>query len=367
MKRVLIYRDSLLPISETFIAAQARALRSYDPIFVGLQRTDPCLPLEFKTILLTDKRRIQSRKRSEFLIRLCLAPAFYTKLGRAKAELMHAHFAPDGVRGSRISKHLGIPLIVSLHGYDVTTRQDFKTKYAKLWKEASLFVCVSEFIRRKAIEAGFPLGKLITHYTGIDKNEFVSSAEKRVPGLVLFVGRLVEKKGCEVLIRAMEYVSRQAPNAHLLVVGDGPLRPALSELGSQIKAPIRFAGALSPEQVRYWMRKATVFCVPSLTAANGDSEGFGMVFLEAQACGTPVVSTLHGGIPEAVRNMETGTLTQEGKVDELADAIVMYLTQPKLAAEHGARGQLWVKERFDLSKQTDLLEDIYEQVITQRS
>jgi glycosyltransferase involved in cell wall biosynthesis len=280
------------------------------------------------------------------------------------ARLIHAHFAPDGTKGAKLAQRLGMPLIVTLHGYDITMYQDFVKRYSDLWKEAALFLCVSDFIRSKAIEAGFPSVKLKTHYIGIDTDAFRPAAPDRIPGLVLFVGRLVEKKGCEVLIRAMEHVVRRMPAAELCVIGDGPLRESLSTLSSQLKVPTRFLGALPATEVRLWMQKAAVFCAPSLTAANGDSEGFGMVFLEAQACGTPVVSSLHGGIPEAVSNSVTGTLTPEDDVPALAEAIEAYLASPQLGAQHGANGRAWVKDRYDLFNQTKLLEDIYDEVST---
>jgi glycosyltransferase involved in cell wall biosynthesis len=242
-------------------------------------------------------------------------------------------------------------------------RQNFPDRYRTLWDKASLFLCVSRFIRAEAIDAGFPPGKLVVHRIGIDSRKFHPSSAPKGCRVVLFVGRLVEKKGCEVLLRAMAIVCATAPDALLVIIGDGPLRHPLGALASALNVDATFLGAQAPADVHSWMQKATVFCVPSQRAENGDSEGLGMVFLEAQACGIPVVSTLHGGIPEAVENGETGLLAPEGNVQALAQALIAYLLDSELAERHGAAGRARVVREFDLHEQTACLEGIYESVV----
>jgi colanic acid/amylovoran biosynthesis glycosyltransferase len=112
--------------------------------------------------------------------------------------------------------------------------------------------------------------------------------------------------------------------------------------------------------------KARVLCNPSVTAADGDSEGFGMVFTEAQAMGTPVVSHLHGGIPEAVCHGETGLLAPERDVAALATHLHRLLTDNVFWQACSRRATRWVRERFDLRKQTRLLEHIYDEVVIEQ-
>ena len=106
-------------------------------------------------------------------------------------------------------------------------------------------------------------------------------------------------------------MQRHEPAAELVVIGDGPLRPDYEALAAGLGVRCRFLGTQPPAVVREWMARAAVFCVPSVVAASGDAEGFGIVFIEAQAMGLPVVSTLSGGIPEAVKHGETGLLVAE--------------------------------------------------------
>lgn len=363
MKTALIFKSSLLRPSETFIADQALALRSFHPVFIGLKR--PARSLDFKgdRLYLANGTGIASKLRAELYIRTGFGPVFHSCLRSLHANLVHAHFAPDGVHACTLAKKLRIPLIVTLHGYDVTTRQDFSKLYFRLWKQAKQFICVSEFIRHKAIEAGFPEEKLCVHHTGIRVPTSVPDFSSRTPDLILFVGRLVEKKGVETLIRAMQKVQASHPAASLVLIGDGPLRRELEELATALDVSCQFVGLQPPEVVRDYMLKAGLLCAPSQTASNGDSEGLPTVILEAQAVGLPVVSTFHSGIPDAVIVHETGLLVEERDWQAVAESIIFYLDHPGAAALHGQRGRQRVIDRFDITKQTRVLEAIYERAL----
>jgi glycosyltransferase involved in cell wall biosynthesis len=199
----------------------------------------------------------------------------------------------------------------------------------------------------------------------VDESWFTPSANRQQEGTkqVLFVGRLVEKKGCKHLIEAMHEVQRVIPDALLTVVGDGPLRSSLEESATRLGVRCDFVGAQDAGAIRRYLRRADVFCVPSVTAADGDSEGFGIVFIEAQAAGVPVVSFRHGGIPEAVHDGISGLLAAEGNVDELARHIIQFLADDDLRLAAGAAGRKYVKERYSLTMRTAELEDIYDRVL----
>jgi glycosyltransferase involved in cell wall biosynthesis len=363
MKTVLIYKDVLLRISETFIAAQVGALKNFQPKYVGLRQPTPSQVFDGKPVYLAHGQGALSKVRSRLYQFVPVAPFFHLQIRRHRADLIHAHFAPDGLHAARLAMKLQIPLIVTLHGYDVTVSQNFAARYSQLWKQASLFLCVSGFIRRKALEAGFPPDKLLVHHIGIDTGKFQPPAEPRVHGLILFVGRLTEKKGCEALLRALDIVRETVPGAHLAAIGEGPLRPTLEALASSLRLPCEFLGPQPPAKVREWMQKASILCAPSQTASDGDSEGLPMVILEAMAVGLPIVSTFHAGIPEAVADGKSGLLSPEGDVHSLAQSLIRYLQFPELAAQHAAAGIASVREEFNLTKQTSILENVYDKVL----
>jgi colanic acid/amylovoran biosynthesis glycosyltransferase len=356
---VLIFKESLLPMSETFIEAQAQHLREFTARYIGLGRVSPSLSVGSDSILLTSGQSIVAKGIQRLYRRVAYAPRFHRRALSAKACLIHAHFASGGRSALPLAGRLKIPLIVTLHGSDVTTRVDYRKRYRQLWNEATLFLCVSNFIRQKAIEAGFPETKLRVHYIGVDQDVFRSRNESRHSDTVLFIGRLVEKKGCAVLLHAMAVAKRSRPGVRTVVIGDGPLRQSLEALGRRLGISCHFMGTQSTEVVRRWLSVARVLCVPSVTASNGDSEGLGMVFGEAQAMGTPVVSSRHGGIPEIVVDGCGGLLTPEADYNALAIAVVRLLEDEELWEQCAKRGLSWVRTRFDLRAQTAQLEQIY--------
>jgi colanic acid/amylovoran biosynthesis glycosyltransferase len=370
LETVLIFRRTLLPVSETFIEAQAGALRSFHPRYVGLLRAAQTLYVAPDSILLAGTRSIASLSKVALYSWTNYAPQFHRAARLARPSLIHAHFAIDGATALPLAAALKIPLIVTLHGYDVTMSDRFigKTLAGKLylqrrqrlWQYASQFLCVSEFIRRKAIEAGFPQEKLRVHFIGIDREKF--KPEQGFPGkIVLFVGRLVEKKGCIHLLRAMRKVQDVEPAATAVILGDGPLRPTLESSARNLNLRFEFLGSQPSSIVRQWIAKANMLCIPSVTVSDGGSEGLGMVILEAQAVGRPVVGFRTGGIPEAIQENATGLLAPPGDEVALAEQILRYLQDEDLWRSASARGIRWIAERFDLKRQTEELEAIYEE------
>jgi glycosyltransferase involved in cell wall biosynthesis len=177
---------------------------------------------------------------------------------------------------------------------------------------------------------------------------------------VLFVGRLVEKKGCEYLIKAAALVTRIVPDARFVVVGDGALKDSLTILARKLGVQVEFRGALSSAQVQTELAEARVLCLPSVTAANGDAEGFGLILLEAQASGVPVVTSAKGGKDEGVRDGETGLTFDERDVDALARWLVKILTDDKIATSFALAGPKFVSQTFDIRLCTQALETLYD-------
>ena len=137
--------------------------------------------------------------------------------------------------------------------------------------------------------------------------------------LVVGVGRLVPRKGFDQTIRGWQDVVAQHPTAHLMIVGDGPQRPELQELiaSAGLQKHITLTGPLSDADLLAAYRSADLFIMPNRTMPDGDTEGFGLVFLEANACGRAVIGGKAGGAVEAVRDGETGLLVDGNSVQEI--------------------------------------------------
>jgi colanic acid/amylovoran biosynthesis glycosyltransferase len=371
MNKAIIFRDFMLARSETFIQAQADALTQFKPVYAGLRPATPSLPIR-AGVLMTRATGARGKAAALGYRLTSFAPRFHRALKAENAALIHAHFAVDGAAALHMRNLLKVPLIVTLHGYDVTTEdavfdeslagRRYLAQRPALFAEASQFLCISQAIRQQAISRGFPQEKLTVHYTGVDTEFFLPEAGITREPIVLFVGRLVAKKGCEYAIRAIAEIQEELLEVQLVIIGDGPLRGQLEAQAAASLKNFLFLGAQGPEVVKQWMNRAKVFCTPSVTAESGDQEGLGMVFVEAQAMGLPVASFASGGIPEAVRDGKTGLLAPERDHHMLARHVQRFIKDEQFWTECSVRGRQHVSEKFDLRRQTERLEAIYRKV-----
>jgi colanic acid/amylovoran biosynthesis glycosyltransferase len=370
----LIWRMRLLPLSETFIRKQAEALRRYKPYFVGRRRVPGINIPRNCSWTINDGGLFGLLKELQFLHR---GPAGTTvrSLAKRRPSLIHAHFGVDGCRAIKLASSLQVPLISTFHGYDVTLRDPRLKKFRDgrfylknreaLQNTGAHFVAISEFIRKKLEEKGFPPERTTVQYIGVDVNEFSFVPPSQPTSKVLFVGRLVEQKGCSLLIQAIEQIQAEIPGVELIVIGDGQQRDVLQRKASKCLAKYHFLGPQPSDVVLKYMRGAAVLSVPSTQVEGEDSEGFGIVFAEAQAAGVPVVSFCNGGIPEAVAHGRTGFLATTGDWRELATYIAVLLKDKPLQRKFSFAARQHIETHFDLDKQTSKLEDLYCRVVEQ--
>jgi glycosyltransferase involved in cell wall biosynthesis len=374
---VLIYRSDLLPASETFIAAQAHALRRYTPWFAGLRPVPASLLLDpCETTVLTHRDKFPERLRRRFFLLTGIAPNFVRALQLKRPVLLHAHFAIDAAAALPLQKQLNIPLIVTVHGYDATMNDETLRSYVagriylrrktELRARARFFVCVSDHIRRQALERGVPESKLRTIPIGVDLNFFAPDPlrSRDLDPIVLFVGRLVEKKGCTHLIRAMSLIEARHPTAKLLIVGDGPLLDPLRAQARETLHSCTFLGSQPPSVVRDLMYRAALLVVPSIVATNGDTEGLPINLCEAQAIGLPVAGFHGPGVSEAVIDGETALLAPAGDERALAEAISCLLSDKCLTKRLTTAGCRRAEAHFNLETQTARLEDLYSEALS---
>ncbi|MEN8444605.1 MAG: glycosyltransferase [Cyanobacteria bacterium J06555_13] len=374
---VVIFNGRLLRPSETFVKAQAEGLKTFTPFFAGARRVEG-LALPSERTFVVNAGGLLGKGAEAVFKQTGWAPRLYDQVRSHTPQLIHAHFGVCGTLALPMAKALNIPLVVTYHGFDASMTDEYARKdsmttrvYLRrrepLKQQATRFIAVSNFIKSRLVNQGFPEKNITVHYIGIDTDKFQPNPNVARTDTVLFVGRLVEKKGCEYLIRAMAQVQQQRPEAELVIIGDGPLRAELETLAENTLTRYKFLGLQPSEQVKAWMNKAKVFALPSVTTADGDTEGLPMVILEAQAMGLPVVSTYHAGIPEAIEPGETGFLTQERQWSELTEPILKLLSDHSQWERMGTNAQANVRNNFNLTTQVALLEEIYQHVIAEKS
>ena len=383
MKRLLVFRSSLLAGSETFIKQQVSSLFSWDAMLVGNRRLTSGLAIDgINSTLITNNSDTFWQKLNWRLFRSFGWPKSqeYLNIVAHKPALVHVHFGTDAVLAWPWIKHLGVPMLVTLHGFDINTHPewwisgqggDYRRNYPKQLKALARtknvsFIAVSQAIRQQAIQAyGIPEHKVSVLHIGVDHQTFSLGKTPILerPLRVLFVGRLVEKKAAGVLIRAMAQVQQLVPQAELTIVGDGPQREELQQLADKLNVKVNFLGEMPNDRVRAQMHEARIFCLPSITASNGDAEGLPIVLLEAQACGLPVVTSARGGRDEGIADGITGFSFNEGDVAALSTHILRLLQDDHLAQKMSEAGPKFIAENFRLDDCTAKLEAHYDKQV----
>lgn len=361
---VAIFRKRLLSYSETFIADQGRLLPHYQPVFCGYQRDSSGIQLldGSEQVLLDDYSSMASLSKFMFRHRLGGGKAWIAAIEKQSPALIHAHFFNDGLDAVELGDQLDLPVITTVHGHDITKHENAVAQSStnrRFFDRVDRIIAVSEFMAEQALARGCPESKLLQHYIGIDLDKFTQpKCESEQPSL-LFVGRLVEKKGCTYLLQAMERLKKRFAGLRLTIIGEGELKLPLQQEAASRQLDIQFSGAASAAEIRQQLARCWLFVAPSITAHSGDMEGLGMVFLEAQALQTPVVSFRSGGLVEAVEEGTTALLSAEKDVAGLTENIAQLLENATLRHNMGTEGRKRVEEHFDVRKQCAKLESIY--------
>jgi len=385
MRKVLVFRDQLLPVSETFVANQSLRLERYEAYFLGSKRAFPSIPVPEERLFLINPSNTKSLRsgdfRDEILFKIFgrLPRRIVAWAQRLSPSLIHVHFAPDGALALPLAEVLKVPLIVSLLGTDVTmderaillkswpSHRLYLLRKKRLQQKAKLFIVPSKFLLQKALDRGYPAHKLVLLPHGIDTSFFYPDPERVEYGRILYVGRLIQRKGLPFLVEALAPLLSEFPELRLVVIGNGPKRKEYEELAKKFLGDrVVFLGAQPKEVVRQEMQRAYLFSMPSVTMPDGEAETFGIVYLEAQACGTPVVAFASGGVPEVVLNGETGFLSPERDVEALRESIRSLLRSEELRNRLAKAAVRHVQEQFELVKLNRKLEDLYDRVLENR-
>lgn len=227
----------------------------------------------------------------------------------------------------------------------------------RIFTETDLICANSEFTKKLIMSYGVSPDKVHVVYPGVNPDRYLDcqddSAKQRL-GLkgslvILTVARLVRRKGIKYLIEAMPRVLRSLPDTVLLIVGDGPEKSRLEEeariLG--LASSVRFLGKVPEQRLIAVYQASDVFVLPAIVDSEMNTEGLGVVLLEAMSMRKPVIASNVGGIPEAVVNNETGLLVKPQDPNDLAEAVIRLLGDRELSKRMGDNGRQRVKEVFD--------------------
>lgn len=367
----IIYITNTFPkLSETFVLGQITELidRGHNVEIISISK--PAEHTAHEDVInygLLEKTHYLKKKASS----LGFEPEESLISSLAFTDIIHAHFAAQPATWAlKISKTFGIPYLITTHAYDIYINpdtKDLKEKFANAVK----IITTTDYNKKYLSELlGGELGENveIVKY-GIDIFKFSFFHRKASDKIkILFVGRMVEKKGPSYAIEAFKLATAENPDIELRMIGDGPLKNTTDQLIKELHLEnVTMLGGLSQSKVLKEMQEADIFFLPSLTADNGDREGSPVSILEAAATGLPVVSTQHTGIPEIVIDGKTGFLVPEKDTNAMAAALNKLISNPDLRDEMGKKGRTHVETNYDRKKEMDHLEKIFNSLIENRS
>ncbi|TWU06193.1 glycosyltransferase [Stieleria varia] len=268
----------------------------------------------------------------------------------------HAHFATSAADIAWLASQLTeIPFTLTAHAKDIFHEDVDHAALVQKLQAAHATITVSDFnVDFLQQNFGDAADRVERIYNGLNLNHFPFSSPRNREPVVLAVGRLVEKKGFDVLIDACSILAERNVSFRTCIIGDGPLMPDLRRHAetSMPDNQIEFLGPQRQEVVKTALRGAAVFAAPCVEGSDGNRDGLPTVLLESMAIGTPCVSTPVTGIPEAIMNDETGLLVPQRDPTKLADALQRLLRDGELRVRLAEAARQHIERNFDIHRNT---------------
>jgi colanic acid/amylovoran biosynthesis glycosyltransferase len=278
-----------------------------------------------------------------------------------KIDIVFAEYGNTAVHVLPICKELDLPLIVHFHGHDASVITELEQ--AKYYKEVFEYACSIIVVSKKMLadfkEWRCPAEKLVYNPYG-PRPEFYNVRPTFNNQQFVAIGRFTEKKAPYYLLLSFKKVLEKFPDSRLIIGGDGELLQICKNLSCYYKLDNRvdFPGILNSKEFIHILKNSMALVQHSVVAGNGDSEGTPVAILEAAAAGLPVLSTLHAGIPDVIKNGEHGFLVDEHDVNGMARKMIQILEDPQKARQMGRAGSNRVKKEFNLSRHIQVINDL---------
>ncbi len=297
--------------------------------------------------------------------------ALVSYLKTKKIDIVFAEYGMVGASVTDACKAANVPLVIQFHGADVhhqPTIKKYHNLYLKAFEYASAFIAVSKDMAKELTKLGAPTDRVFYNSCGVDTSMFLPVEVEKTKHNFLAVGRFVNKKAPLTTIKAFKIVTEQVPEAHLWMVGRGPLLEAAEQLTIDLglTSQITFTGVLQSKQIIESMKQMRCFVQHSVTSSDGDMEGTPVTILEASASALPVVATAHAGIKEAVIDGVTGFLVAEHNVKEMAKKMIFLASSPQFAAQMGEAGREHMMKNYELNDRIATIDSIIQNVIKKK-
>ncbi|WP_236951040.1 glycosyltransferase [Methanobacterium subterraneum] len=285
---------------------------------------------------------------------------FYSLRILKNMDVIHVQWPiPNGLGALFLKKFYGIPYITTIHGEEVHLSKRYHMLFALRWlvNNSSKTITNSNATRNFCLEAGLDEEKIDVIPFGVDTDFFRPLDVYKDENIfqILSVGYLIERKGFEYLIRAMPHVLEKHENVQLKIVGSGPLESKLKSLIYELDltGKVEIVKNVSDEKLLMLYNSADLFILPSIVDSQGNTEGLGVVLLEAMACGVPVIGSDVGGISDIIEDGKNGVLVEQKIKSKLSSNISLLLSDNELRNSLVINGQSDVKAKFSWKKISD--------------
>ncbi len=348
-------KDRFLPASEAFVYKQLDGLTCCRALVLDRyrQQNQAQFPLEAhfspavrygSAYALVERLLLRTAGRSPYLERV---------LRQQGVQVIHAHFGQLAALFVPVARRHRIPLITSFYGKDVSVfAKDpaWQRRFQALWQYGHTFLALGPRMAQRLVELGCPAGRVQIMPLAIDVQQFdfapLVPPPAGEPVQLLSAGRLIPKKGMDILLHALAQPPAANCPFHLTIVGEGPERPRLEQLVAELglSGRVTFAGWVTHEALVPLMQQAHLFILASRTdPQSGEEEGTPTVLLEAQACGRPVASTRHSDIPAIVAHELHHLLAPEGDPAALSTVLSNFFAHPEQWPGWGRTARRWVE------------------------
>ena len=360
--KLLIARSNFFSYSETFIDQQIRQLNPHAVLYEGWQPSNihaggSIYPFPLNLLIFRGSLRN-------------LFPALYQKIYtyflkkyilKTETTCFLANYGPLGTHIFTACQESNIPFVVHFHGFDASEKKTiahYGEDYRTILPVAKAVIVVSKVMKMDIEEICGPLKNLHVLPYGVDTEKFTPGSKKSNQAIHLIsVGRFTAKKAPIMSIKAFKILLEKFPNAYFTMIGDGELwddaKKYVEENG--LGKNVAFMGQQKPDIILAKLQEADIFIQHSIKTPSGDSEGTPNSILEASACGLPIVSTLHAGIPEAVIQGETGMLVQEGDFKTMGEALILLANDHTLRSKMGESARNHMLKNYEIKTQAEKL------------
>lgn len=365
--KVLHFKTTYLNLSETFIDRLVRNHQEFEPVIATCNKSAYTEGLNVYEMPSGGFRGLYNT----FQLKINSSPNFlYDVFKKEKPDIVHGHFGLDSYRLIPVISKFKVPFIVNFYGHDVVRLPKefgWTARYNRLKRYLDYAIAGSEDMKRNLQKLGFDPLKIETIKLAVNVDNIRFEQRNQATPKIMMVGRLVEKKGFTYALQAVGLLKARLPDIQVNIFGDGELMESLQQEAADlnIENHIQFKGLTDNAGIIEQLYEHDILIVPSVQAKDGDREGIPQTTVEGMATGIPAIASEHAGLPELVKNEETGLLVPERDPEAIRDSILKLVENPGLVKKISLNGRKEVEKEHNIKTQVQKTETLYKTLINQ--